>query len=53
LKQHEAKATQSGDQIVVTYDLTDQGNKPYYVKLFMSKDADASYTPELKYITGT
>ncbi len=45
------KAIQQGSKVLVTYDLTDQTGKPYYVKLLMSKDA-MTFGDELKFVTG-
>ena len=46
------KATQQGSKVLVTYDLSDQSGRPYYVKLLMSKDGGVTFGDELKFVTG-
>lgn len=46
------KATQQGSKVLVTYDLSDQFGRPYYVKLLMSKDGGVTFGDELKFVTG-
>lgn len=46
------KALQQGGKLLITYDLNDQSNKAYYVKLLMSKDGGVTFGEELKYVSG-
>ncbi|MBY0433617.1 MAG: hypothetical protein K2U26_05870 [Cyclobacteriaceae bacterium] len=46
------KAVQAGNDVLVTYDLMDNTNKSYFVKLYVSKDGGVSFTDELRSVTG-
>jgi len=43
---------QAGDNVLVTYDLVDNTQKEYYVRLLYSKDGGISYSSELKNVSG-
>lgn len=45
-------ATQQGATVLVTYDIKDQSNRPYYVKLLMSRNGGQSFSKELKFVSG-
>lgn len=46
------KAVQAGDNVLVTYDISNTGSKGVFVRLLYSKDGGITFSNELKYVTG-
>lgn len=46
------KAAQAGDNVLITYDLVDNGSRSYFVKVMMSKDGGVTFGNELSSVSG-